>query len=320
MAKNDTSYSMHADAVDRETEALLSELGVDYQKTNILLSAIDARSTLGTQAREEALDEDTCLRYADALEHGDRFPRIIVADLGKNKVTALAGRHRVAGADLVNIKELPAFLVRSLTPAQATRIVIETNLRNGKQLTRLDVLRHGSVLVRTYGMTQREAARHVRVHPQSLSDYLRKMEASERLAGLGLSQVTNGTALRRLGSIPSDRVLIVVYKRLMPLCSSNQLSTHITEVNRQRSEDEALALVDALVAEYEQQAQSAGGMTPPNTRGKTMRAVVAVDRAVGRLPSVEMLTSMSKREQAQARKLLARCAQRLDAALEVLPL
>lgn len=315
----------HDEVGHRQIEAWLHEHGVtEFEYTpKLALSRIDTKASRSNQARPlNPIDEEWVLILAEAAQREkDDFPPLVVEKRGNStKVKILDGNHRHAAWQLLDLSTIPAYIItQQLTETQERMLAYTGNLRHGLSVDMDTRVRHAQWLHEARGMTIAAAAQAVgapmrRVQARvALEQATRRVEAVDRRAATKL-----GTGVRtRLDNIRSD----VVHGELTRLAletnmSQSEISPIVTAVNKHRTEQEQLAVIEnerkRRIAEIQ---AGAGGKVPMplmlrNTRAALSR-IIRID--LEELGNTEADPAVKKQIKLQATEAMRKLSDLINA-------
>lgn len=303
-----------------ETEKLLQELGLTYRLESIRVDAIDVDESMRVQARRVRFDEDTVIRYAEALERGDTFPPIVVCNVPpRNRVVCPAGIHRIKAHQLVGRTEIAAYYVETSTAAQRDRIAIEDNLFHGLPTHIDERLWLAERLITQTGTTQAAAASRFRIPESRINTFMRQRSTEDRLHRLGLPPIASADARERLAAVRSDVTLRAIVQ--LPDLRASFIATLVPEINRAKSEADQLAVVAAADARLRAEDRSRASM--PVARGKGnatpyARLTRLVNGSLGWPRPEEAARDIAPELQPVIRKRLLESLVRLESIIEAL--
>lgn len=232
-----------------QIENWLDSHGATYDRKTVAIDKIDYRRSLKNQARIQPLDESLVAVYAEAMQDGAKFPPIVLADDGKGAgMLVVDGNHRLAAAQLVGKTEVDAYVISNGTPRQITVMTFDANTKHGLPSSPEERRQHAVFLVETAGITAKDAARMLSVPTRELTLDLALLRADRRLASLGVDrwQALSRSSKIRLENIRSDVVFASTAQLAIQSKMGIQALTNlVTEINDQRTEAEALAVVEA---------------------------------------------------------------------------
>lgn len=208
---------------------------------------IDVSKSLENQARVEgALNAELVKTYAIAMKEGCGFPPITtyqVADGRRaGKHIAIDGNHRIEAAVQTSRESLSAYVVDIKDVRQIELLTRSANTLMGLPETRENVMEHAVYMVRRYGMSQIDAARHFSLHPGALSGRVRADAMREKLAveyGV-LSPAVSDAAAKAMGKI-KDEAVFALFAPVVQYLTGHLVQEGTSLVNEQGSEAKRLA-------------------------------------------------------------------------------
>lgn len=298
---------------DAATEAILAACGVDWEYLpHLSLAVIDQDKSLHNQARVgKPIDDEQAALYAEAYRGGRHLPPIIAcAEPGRPRHILAAGNHRVRGAVLAGRSDLPAYLVKSPTPAQFTRLAYETNTTHGLPVKLEDRLAQAAYLVANFAMSNKTAASQLGVPAETLGKYIARRATVDRLRRLGASTDLGESRIERLSSIRSD----VVFKAAAYVAqhvTADEFSRMVTDARKATSEHDALEVFTAAAGRIDREHRATantiapGAITPLGTLSRFANML-------SRPPTRALVESIPAEDQPAIRKRLSDAARTLD--------
>ena len=261
---------------DARIEDWIKSHGGSPSMQEINIDDINRSKSLANQSRFQALDEDTVVLYASAMERGDVFPPIVVyRDHGSFVV--IDGNHRVEAATLNQKTKILAYVLDKLSTVQVQTMTFEANAKHGLPATVEERISHGLYLT-DLGVTHRDAAAMVNVPLHQLQKEIERARIDRRLGTLGIERwnsIAAGARLR-MESIRNDNVLraaarMVVESRINTVIVNEM----VTVINREKTEKDQLAVVEEWRARYAQSiSTTAGGRVPtPRSMSRLSRSL-----------------------------------------------
>lgn len=279
-------------ARDVRVERLLDDVGVKWTFIQAYrLDAIDKRKSLGNQSRLISLQDETVELYAEAYRRGEEFPAIVVcAQSGSSLTVSPDGNHRISAAERAGLKHVPAYVTSEPSKLQFLSLTYRLNVeaRHGLQITMNDRLSHAAHLVSVAGLTKQAAADVMGIPERRLGEFINIREAEARLRGLGAPVPKRSNDLRRLASVKSD-VPLAALARVASAIPTTAFGDLVTKVNKARSDQEAVSVIQSTVALEKQ--QRAGLPVSPKTQS-AYYILNQVCNRISKLPSKEQVESM----------------------------
>jgi ParB-like chromosome segregation protein Spo0J len=276
-------------ARDKTIEKFLNDQGVKWQyDARFTISRIDIDASRRNQVRTgDHVDEDQVIVYAAAMENGEMFPPIVLdgTRLPRGKAVVADGNHRLKAAkDLMDVATIESYVITEATELQLLLTMFKGNAKNGLSLSRQDRIRHALILVAN-GATQKKAAEAIGIPTLWVSTAARRQESVNRLMALGVRNITRlaDNHLTRFSSIRSNELL----KPLAEVIIRHRISTadadrFITRLNKERSQEAQLKLVDEWRKVFEADEIIRGGKETP---------IEKMPLVVGRIKRVASLVS-----------------------------
>ena len=255
----DTGASTLSTSDGAETQQLLRDREIKFERALIDLDDIDSDASTRNQARLLPVHQETVEIYRAAMEAGDRFPPIVV-NATKKPYIVLDGNHRLFAAKMAGFTSMEALLVKSATTAQMELFTYEANAKHGLPTTLSERIRQGMYLV-SLGNTAVVVAKALSIPERKLWQALSEARTDKRLtkAGFDLTRLTIYQR-RRIGSIKSDTVLIPFAELAAKSgMGSEEMNEAVTAINAMSTEAAQLAYIDKLRAEYEPVMQATAG-------------------------------------------------------------
>lgn len=283
-----TKAATKAEAIkpDQRVEEWLRGHGATFELVDLDLDLVNRDLSRQNQARiGEAVNSDTVLLYATAMDEGDEFPPLVVY---KNASTYIVvdGNHRVAACDIVPIQSMRAYILDKPSPAQVMTLTYEANTKHGRPTTLQERIKQGVWMVET-GAAQKDVSSILGVPLASLKSAWSKHQADKRFEEIGVRKFSSLTE--------TARIKLNVIKNDVALKAAAQLAidaSYATEdivalaglVNAQRTEKGQIAVIAKEREERSVRIKaSAGGRIP------TPKRIITLQRAM------TMLNRMSER-------------------------
>jgi len=286
-----------------EVEDWLESHGTDFELKEILVAGINERRSLQNQARFQALDEHLVATYAEAAIGGAQFPPIVVSKLASGEYLVIDGNHRVAAHRLAERTTVTAYVLKDPSERLTNILTFDANTRHGMPTSPEERKAHAVYLVDTAGVPQKEAARMLNVPHGELQYELSVIRTDRRLARLGVDRWMDiGRASRaRLGAVTNDKVLLDL-AGLIPLAkiSAPQLNDIVVDINKQTTEADQLAVVEAARETFKSRIKmTVGG------RSKMPRSMLRLQRTLSYAESVAVENIETESFDTETKQLLA---------------
>lgn len=169
-----------------QAEALLRELGLDFELRFVAFDEIDNAASLRNQARIEPLTEERVDRYAASRAAGAVFPATIVGRNGKKKLITADGNHRHAALRQSHDDGTWAYVFKYSSDGEFRGIADLANARlNGAENSLQERLMHAAHHVDN-GVPLNKAGALFGVTAKQISAYQAAQKARARLHDLGI--------------------------------------------------------------------------------------------------------------------------------------
>jgi len=302
-------------------EEWLKDNVVDYElDRNFPLANVDLESSLKNQARLRVpLNEDVVETYAEAMENGAEFPPCVGYMQGK-KLIFIDGNHRGAAYSLLDVVDIPVFIVKNASTDMILKLTYEANVPHGIPNSKEDRLDHAMWLVRSGGHSQRVAATVMNVKAADLQAALSRSEADRRAAALSVKRAhwsaISISSRRRLNAIKSDaafrKAVDVVFK--MDL-KTGDVSELVSAVNRERTNAAQLKVLDKYLETNKEKVQIA---TRSSAATRNYRHLVRshAQSVITAVTHDDFLEGMTPQEAAEIKTLLRNLVRVSNAAIK----
>jgi hypothetical protein len=196
------SANWHDDPV---AEAIMKELGLEYEVQVISLSAVDWKETQYNVGREKGgIDEDTRDDYALAMLDGDSFPRPVALPIKNNKYTIPAGAHRGHATKEAGHKEfLPYVITSPYTEDQIKLLSLMTNRKEGRRIDKHLAMAQAVRLVQG-GADPGQTAKKLGVNVGTLRHNVRNSSTERKAADAGFTGRLAPTSWKHLSPLASN--------------------------------------------------------------------------------------------------------------------
>ena len=259
------------------------------------LSDIDMDRSLDNNARlDDKVDADWVSQYAIDLEHGDRFPALILVRSGASKPAVVVdGNHRVVAALEAELKTFGAYVVHGQPGSSAiNELTMAANAIHGRPSTTEDRLQHALHLIKTKGYGVERAARKMHVSVGKLRPRYDLWRADVRAEEVGLpmdSWADQPAGVRsRLVSIGTDEGFraagLLAIAAGMSIAQAEEMVAELAE--HPRSAEKQEGTVRRLRREYADQIRRHKlGEEAPRRSGSSPRRLVT--RAISSILSLQ---------------------------------
>lgn len=191
---------------------LLDSTGVTWTRRDVLLAEINTRLSHDNQVRHEPLNADVVDDYAAAMDRGDVFPPVLVAERD-GVMWLLGGNHRTAGRAKAGLLTIAAVVVVDPTDDQARLLAFGDNATHGQPLTNAEKLSHADWLIDHGGLSENKASAHIGISQTRVSRHRRVKRSRARLKKIdpNVAQLCNqmsDVSMARIANIESDEVFV----------------------------------------------------------------------------------------------------------------
>ncbi len=287
--------------------AWLDGHGVAHSKARrVPVGAINEQASRRNQARAESLDKDVVDRYATAVRAGETFPPV-VGFLKGGKFQLIDGNHRDSAHRKAGADEIWLIEVDGETPSELIYLLTaEANTRHGAPTT-TEWRAHQAVHLAALGFSQDTIAESLGVSKSVINGAIKADEAARRAVGLGLRRFSElrSSQQTRLSTITNDHVFKAVYDLAIATdwSAGADFNKFVSDVNRAKSEAEALRLVATRREEREEEirAREAVGKPKkslPSYRTRVVTAIGAVQSLDPEMVSSVFMTDSERTEMA----------------------
>jgi ParB-like chromosome segregation protein Spo0J len=175
-----------------------------YQDS-IPLTQFDEKASLQNQARFDPIHEEAVLRYAEAMERGDKFPAVVGYKNRQGKIIIIDGNHRYQSSKRNNYKDIDVYVVEA-TPEIIQVLTFEANSRHGIAPSVEERTRHAIFLI-DQGASVDAAAASTGLLSSSVQNAWGLERANRRARSLNVTRGWNKLARdqkTRLAAISTD--------------------------------------------------------------------------------------------------------------------
>lgn len=299
-------------------ESWLDGIGVQYERINLAVSAIDFDKSLRNQARfGQPLSDDHVSTFMEAKRQGAGFPPIVAFQNGSPKVVLGDGNHRAEAFRRLGVPSIDAYVVKDPTEAQKVRILYEANLGHGLPSSITDRLHHARHLIEKFGLSQAQAAERMNIPANRLSQFMRRMEARERLQSLRVKAAESEKVYECLYRLRNEAAFRAAAQASFHV-STEQMEKLTTEANRASSEAEMVAVFTEAQRQAEFASSMRGGLPDGPRKATTAQRLARVANVRGSLPTVEEAKSLPVPMQQNARRKLVELVKAVERIIEAL--
>lgn len=208
-------------ATTSPVEEWLKSHNVDFTfEKDVDLDKFNAKASRDNQARFNAIDEQTVLRYAEAMERGEEFPPTVAYKGSDGRLVHIDGNHRFGASELVG-KPLPTYIVNT-TPETIRLLTYEANTRHGLNPSQEERERHAIFLLDN-GVSHEEVRKITGLTKGLVSKAWKLEKGGRRARALGLRgwSKLNRTTQDRISSVANNNV----FSEFVRLAARRDLTT-----------------------------------------------------------------------------------------------
>jgi hypothetical protein len=297
-------------ARDLRWEKILTDREFDWEFVNYDMSQIDVKRSRENQARiGKPIDDELVNQYVIALENGDVFPAIVLAEGGNRKALVVDGNHRDEAHRQAKETKIWAYVIKGAPQAAITLLTYEANAKHGKMTSEHERLVQAMHLI-DGNVSAEEAARRLGLPVSKVRDHASMNRVDQRADEVGISrvqwdQLPAGTK-KRLGQITTDEGFTAASKLALdaklPTAAITKIVSDLNQPNMRSSSKQA-AHVSQLRAVYRDTIQTGGDRSKAQQgrQGRPPRVVYGMAlQQLDVLPSAAMITArMTESEKAE---------------------
>lgn len=243
---------------DNRVENWLKSFDIEYSAaTSIRLSDINVKESRKNQARLEAIIPEAVESYQQSIRNGDDLPAVVVHKRG-NSYVVIDGNNRLEAARREGAARVMAYIVNGDVSSELLMLMtLSANATNGAPMSK-EWKQYCALTLISNGYTKEITAQHLRLPVSSIEGFLRAKNAEERARKLRISGWTDipSTTRATLARIKLDSVLMLVAEAVVTfqLKNSSELNAIVVEVNKLRSETDAIETARNWCARQKEQA------------------------------------------------------------------
>jgi hypothetical protein len=329
-AARPTRLSKENPARDLKWEKILDDREFTYILSEVQLSAIDETRSQQNQARiGKPIDDDLVAQYTIALEAGDEFPAIILADQSPRKMLVVDGNHRYAAHKNSNRTKIWAYIISGASHSAITLLTYEANAKHGKMTSQSERLEQALHLI-DGNVSAEEAARRLGLPVSKVRDASNLNRVDQRADECGISRVQwdklPAASKKRLGQITTDEGFAAAAKLALDAgLKSDAVTKIVGDLNQptMRSSARQAAHVSQLRSVYRDSIQTGGTRQDKAGIGKQARSPRVLYgmclQQITVLPSASSITAkMSEGEKVEWMRRTEDALDRLKGILDVL--
>jgi len=212
MATNSTNSAWRDDPV---LEQQLEEMNLKWEVESLDPGDVDEAASLRNQVRLTPKEEELILQYAEDMQRGDVFPRLLGyrRSRGKGKLVLIDGNQRFQAMKVIDRKDLDTYVLKNADDEVVATLSAAMNTRHGLRANRDEQEIHALQLI-GLGHTHAEAARSTGLPQKSLASIVAVHRANERAEALELAGWAKlaQEVRKRLGALREDSVFRAMFE------------------------------------------------------------------------------------------------------------
>lgn len=308
----DTDYELRFQQIENYLTGRHVEF--DYDEVDTLDFDIDRSQH--NQARFSAINPAIVERYKAAMSSGAKFPPVVAIKDKRGKLIIIDGNHRLA-AFAALAKNVPVFIVDTRTEPQTVALMTyECNVQHGLPTSDQERLQQAIWLIDN-GATHDTAAKTLSLNRSQVANAWQRVRGDRRAETLGIGRIWDSISIPsrvRLASILTDEAFaaavdLVASARL----TTGDVSSFVTDLNRERSAEGQMRQVVALRGQLQQEIQADGsGILLRKPKGERRTPVGMLYSGTGFLlkyPTKDMIRGISP---AEVERVLDKCRETQD--------
>ncbi len=254
---------------DPQTENWLESESVPYHyEPSVSLDEVQRDDGTLQQTRLETdLFDDLLDRLRQGWKDGSEFPPVVVGSSDEGYML-LDGHHRTTVLEEFDVDEYPAYVVESEDERIHEQVARQANTFNGEPPSKEERYEHAIRLHEHQGMTLKDAAQLMKVHPSTLRQRYKAKRVTRELQEFGVSD-------RKLSQLPREALLEIhtvsrtnLWPQVARLISEAGLKgqerkNFIQQVRNAESDNEAEETVDSWRHDLQDRVElEKGGRSP----------------------------------------------------------
>lgn len=264
---------------DDDAISTINRMGIAWSIVTVPISAIDVKTSRHNHARKTAIITTNVDDYADAMDRGDVFPKIVIARVdGAHQWLVAGGNHRLAAAIKNGATEIDAIAVEC-DKGLFSLLCPALNLYVGQREDRSVRVSQAADAVMRLGITQKQAAEEYRVPAQSVSNAICEARAVVSAARLGIkADGLSPALLRSVAVVESDSVLLPLAIELARTkLGSDEVRSAVSEAKKLPTEADRVAMLKEKIQTAKKITLS-GRVQTQATRSRIMRCVTILEK------------------------------------------
>jgi len=234
----------------QDIESAIAMFGVPSARLELIpMSEVDEKASLANQARFEPIDWDQVRTYKHMLLAGAKFPPIIVWRKPNGRYVIVDGNHRFQTYKLTGDDPIVGYVIDGIDMLQFQDMAAAMNAYNGRRLSHEESKRH-AVNLSCRGLTRKQIVTATGLTATEVKRAIGEAEARRRCQSIRGVDKLPERVLAPLNGISSDVVLLKA-AAVVSACgpTAREVDVMVPEINRQRSEADQIAAVEAWGAD-----------------------------------------------------------------------
>lgn len=266
---------------DDDAITTLNRMGVAWSLRTVAVSEIDVKTSRHNHARKKAIIDSNVDDYADAMDRGDVFPKIVLARVdGAKEWLVAGGNHRLAAAIKLGLDEVDVIVVEC-DKSMFSLICPALNLYVGQREDRVVRIAQAADAAERLGISAKQAAEEYRVPKSSVCHAIneRKVIVAARRIGVRVDGMP-ASVLRAIAPVESDAVLLPLAVELAKTkLNSEEVRVAVSEAKKQPTEADRVAMLRDKI-ETAKQVTISGRIYKLPTRMSIRRCVTTLEKLI----------------------------------------
>lgn len=242
-------------------EARLKGNGITYEwRDRINLDEIDVKGSLKNNARlGDSIIQDNVIKIGCSMEAGDPIPGITLRKMvGKRLLFVVAGNHRVAATQLLELKTVGGFIIRC-TDLEAELITRTDNRKTGVGQTTAETYQHVYAMHLRHQVPIATLAADFAVPKTDLQKVIRAMKLSEELEESNINTTPLSiSALSALNTIRQNEDVLLRAAQLAVTygMTATKVTDMASQIKASRSPTKSQVILDGWEQEEKKKAKT----------------------------------------------------------------
>lgn len=266
---------------DDNAMVTIKRMGLKWSPETVPISLIDVKTSRHNHARKKAIIESNVEDYADAMQRGDVFPKIVLARIDGGKTLLVAGgNHRLAAAIKLGVTEIDAMVVEC-DRGMFALLCPALNLYVGQREDRSVRIAQAADAVSRLGLTHKQAAEEYRVPVSSVSNAVGENRVVVAAARLGIkADDLPSSYLRAICPVEADAVLLPLAIELAKTkLNCEEVRSVLHDARKQPTEADRVAMLTEKIKDAKKITLSGRIATQPN-RARITRCITMLENTI----------------------------------------